>query len=113
AAAREVRERLPGWIQSAPEIPRLLHEYLKQTVAGEHQLRMRSPDIQRLITVTRQGQRQTVLAILGSGLLIVAGILFAFEAGGPKVLGVPGAAGVAALGAVWAFLAAWPRKVGR
>ncbi len=113
AAAREVRERLPGWIQSAPEIPRLLHEYLKQTVAGEHQLRMRSPDIQRLISVTRQGQRQTVLAILGSGLLIVAGILFAFEAGGPKVLGVPGAAGLAALGAVWAFLAAWPRKVGK
>ena len=74
---------------------------------------MRSPDIQRLITVTRQGQRQTVLAILGSGLIIVAGLLFALDAGGPKVLGVPAAAGLAGLGAVWAFLAAWPRRVGR
>ncbi|GMU42374.1 MAG: ubiquinone biosynthesis regulatory protein kinase UbiB [Xanthomonadales bacterium PRO6] len=113
AAARELRTRLPGWIQNAPEIPRLLHQHLKQSVAGEHQLRMHSPDIQKLIVVTRQGQRQTVLAILGSGLLIVAGILFAFDAGGPKVLGVPGAAGLAALGAVWAFLAAWPRRLGR
>ena len=82
-------------------------------MSGEHQLKMRSPDIQKLISVTRQGQRQTVLAILGSGLIIVAGLLFALDAGGPKVLGMPAAAGIAALGAVWAFLAAWPRRVGR
>ncbi len=113
AAAKEIRTRLPGLIQSAPELPRLLHEYLKQSVSGEHQLKMRSPDIQKLISVTRQGQRQTVLAILGSGLIIVAGLLYALDAGGPKVLGVPAAAGIAALGAVWAFLAAWPRRVGR
>jgi len=113
AAAKEIRTRLPGWIQNAPEIPRLLHEYLKQSVAGEHQLKMRSPDIQKLISVTRQGQRQTVLAILGSGLIIVAGLLFALDAGGPKVAGMPAAAGIAALGALWAFLAAWPRRVGR
>ncbi|MCB1602318.1 MAG: ubiquinone biosynthesis regulatory protein kinase UbiB, partial [Xanthomonadales bacterium] len=110
AALKEIRVRLPGLVQNAPEIPRLLHEYLKQSVSGEHQLRMRSPDIEKLIAVTRQGQRQTVLAILGSGLMIVAGLLFAFEAGGPKVLGVPAAAGIAGLGALWAFMAAWPRK---
>jgi ubiquinone biosynthesis protein len=113
AVAREFRARLPGLIQSAPEIPRLVHEYLKQSISGEHQLKMRSPDIQKLISVTRQGQRQTVLAILGSGLMIVAGLLYALDAGGPKVLDVPAAAGIAALGALWAFLAAWPRRVGR
>ena len=72
-------------MQNAPEIPRLLHEYLKQSVSGEHQLRMRLPDIE----ADRRhppGQRQTVLAILGSGLMIVAGLLFAFRSGGPKVL---------------------------
>lgn len=110
AALKEIRVRLPGLVQNAPEIPRLLHEYLKQSVSGEHQLRMRSPDIEKLIAVTRQGQRQTVLAILGSGLMIVGGLLFAFDAGGPKVLGAPAAAGIAALGALWAFLAAWPRR---
>ncbi|MGE4073435.1 MAG: ubiquinone biosynthesis regulatory protein kinase UbiB [Lysobacterales bacterium] len=110
AALKEIRVRLPGLVQNAPEIPRLLHEYLKQSVSGQHQLRMRSPDIEKLIAVTRQGQRQTVLAILGSGLMIVAGLLFAFDAGGPKVLGVPAAAGIAGLGALWAFMAAWPRR---
>jgi len=98
-------------MQNAPEIPRLLHEYLKQTVAGEHQLRMRSPDIEKLIAATRQGQRQTVLAILGSGLSIVAGLLYALDAGGPKVFDVPAPVGIAALAALWAFLAAWPKRV--
>jgi ubiquinone biosynthesis protein len=112
AAAREVRTRLPGWIQSAPELPRLVHEFLRQAVSGQHELRMRSPDIERLITVTRQGQRQTALAILGSGLIIVATILYGLEAGGPKYAGIPLAAGIAALGGLWAFLAAWPRRVG-
>jgi ubiquinone biosynthesis protein len=112
AAAREVRTRLPGWIQSAPELPRLVHEFLRQAVAGEHELRMRSPDIERLISVTRQGQRQTALAILGSGLIIVATILYGLDAGGPKYAGIPLAAAIAALGGLWAFLAAWPRRVG-
>jgi len=111
AALKEIRTRLPGLMQNAPEIPRLLHEYLKQTVAGEHQLRMRSPDIEKLIAATRQGQRQTVLAILGSGLSIVAGLLYALDAGGPKVFDVPAPAGIAALAALWAFLAAWPKRV--
>lgn len=110
AAAKEVRTRLPSWIQNAPEIPRLVHEYLKQSVAGEHQLRMRSPDIERLIAVTRQGQRQTALAVLGSGLIIVAAILFALEAGGPPLARIPLAAWLAGLGGLWAFLAAWPRR---
>ncbi len=110
AAAREIRTRLPSWIQNAPEIPRLLHEYLKQGVGGEHQLRMRSPDIEKLIEVTRQGQRQTVLAILGSGLVIVAALMYAFEAGGPKFLELPLATLIAALGGLWAFVAAWPGR---
>jgi ubiquinone biosynthesis protein len=109
AAAKEVRARLPGWIQNAPEIPRLVHEYLKQAVAGEHQLRMRSPDIEKLIAVTRQGQRQMALAVLGSGLIIVATILFALDAGGPRYANIPLAAGLAGIGGLWAFLAAWPR----
>jgi ubiquinone biosynthesis protein len=111
AAARELRTRLPGWIQNAPELPRLLHEFLRQGVSGQHELRMRSPDLERLIAVTRQGQRQTVLAILGSALIIVATILYGLDAGGPKYAGIPLAAGSAALGGLWAFLAAWPRRV--
>jgi ubiquinone biosynthesis protein len=55
-------------------------------------------------------QRRIVSAILGTGLLIVAGVLFALEAGGPPLLGVPAAAWIAGLGGLWALIAAWPRR---
>ena len=29
-AARDLRERLPGWLSRAPDMPGLLHDYLKQ-----------------------------------------------------------------------------------
>ena len=110
AALREIQTRLPSFIQNAPEIPRLVHEYLKQSVAGQHKLQMRSSDLERLVTVTRMGQHQTVLAILGSGLIIVAALLFALEAGGPRFFGIPLAALLAGLGGLWAFFAAWPQR---
>jgi ubiquinone biosynthesis protein len=55
-------------------------------------------------------QRRTVSAILGSGLLIVAAVLYGFEAGGPRVFDIPTAVWIAGLGGLWALIAAWPRR---
>jgi ubiquinone biosynthesis protein len=44
------------------------------------------------------------------GLLIVAVVLYALDAGGPKVLALPVSAWIAGLGGLWALLAAWPRR---
>ena len=51
-----------------------------------------------------------VAAILGTGLLIVAAVLYGFEAGGPRLAGIPAAVWIAGLGGVWALVAAWPRR---
>ena len=109
AVARMLRERLPGWLAAAPDMPQLLHDYLKQAVAGEARLVMRSEDLRRLAEISHSGQRQTVFAILGAGLLVVAALLYALGAGGPSWGSVPLAAWIAALGGAWAFVAAWPR----
>ena len=109
--AREFRDRLPELITQAPDMPRLLHGWLKQQVEGRHELRMRSDDLAAL-TATMQGmQKRVVAAILGVGLLIVAAVLYALEAGGPSFLGLPVATWVAGVGGLWALLAAWPRRV--
>ena len=55
-------------------------------------------------------QRRVVASILGVGLLIVAAVLYALEAGGPRLLDVPLAAWVAGLGGLWAIVAALPRR---
>ena len=37
-------------------------------------------------------------------------VLYALEAGGPQLLGVPVSTWIAGLGGLWALLAAWPRR---
>ena len=106
----EFRKRLPEMVTRAPEMPRLLHAWLTQQVEGQHSLQMRSQDIRDLTHMIRGAQRRTISAILGTGLLIVAAVLYGLEAGGPRIGGVPAAVWIAALGGAWALLAAWPRR---
>lgn len=106
----EFRKRLPELVTHAPEMPRLLHAWLTQQVEGKHELKMRSDDMAALTHSIGDAQRRTVAAILGTGLLIVAAVLYGLEAGGPRVWSIPAAAWIAGLGGLWAMLAAWPRR---
>jgi ubiquinone biosynthesis protein len=107
--ATEFRKRLPEFVTRAPEMPRLLHAWLSQQVSGQHELKMRSADITDLNRSIREAVRRTVAAILGTGLLIVAAVLFGLEAGGPRLWSIPASSWIAGLGGLWALLAAWPR----
>ncbi|MBP6596337.1 MAG: ubiquinone biosynthesis regulatory protein kinase UbiB [Arenimonas sp.] len=106
----EFRKRLPELITHAPDMPRLLHAFISQQVRGDHSIHMRSEDLAELARISKAGQRQTVYAILGTGLMVVAAVLVGLDAGGPRMFGIPAAAGIAGLGAFGAFLAAWPRR---
>jgi ubiquinone biosynthesis protein len=108
--AGEFRKRLPEFITRAPDMPQLLHAWLRQQVEGKHELAMRSHDLAELSKTVNAMQRRIVSAILGTGLLVVAAVLYALEAGGPRVLGVPAAAWIAGFGGLWALVAAWPRR---
>ena len=108
--AGEFRKRLPELMTRAPDMPHLLHSWLSQQVQGKHELAMRSHDLAELSNTINAMQRRIVSAILGTGLLVVAAVLYALEAGGPRVFGVPAAAWIAGLGGLWALVAAWPRR---
>lgn len=108
--ATEFRKRLPELITHAPEMPRLAHAWLQQQVEGRHVLRMQSDDVVRIARSLEGMQRRIVAAILGVGLLIVAAVLYALEAGGPRILTVPASSWIAGIGGLWALLAAWPRR---
>jgi len=108
--AGEFRKRLPEMVTHAPDMPRLLHAWLTQQVEGRQHLHMRSRELAEIASAMRLLQRRAVGAILGTGLLLVAAVLYALEAGGPRLLGVPASAWIAGLGGVWALRAAWPRR---
>ena len=107
---REFRQRAPELMTRAPEMPRLLHSWLEQQVQGRHQSGIHSPDLGEIVHTLRVMQRRSVAAILGVGLLLVAAVLYALEAGGPRLAGVPLSAWIAGIGGLWAVLAALPRR---
>jgi ubiquinone biosynthesis protein len=106
----ELRKRLPELITHAPEMPRLVREFLVQQVNGAHTINMRSAELAELARISRDGQRQTTWAILGAGLLVSAVVLHALDAAGPAIFGLSGAVWLACAGALGCFLAAWPRR---
>ncbi|MBN8716107.1 MAG: ubiquinone biosynthesis regulatory protein kinase UbiB [Stenotrophomonas sp.] len=106
----ELRKQLPELVTRAPEMPRLLHAWLQQQVEGRHELAMRSADVRAITHVLAQMQRRIVASVLGVGLLIAAALLYALDAGGPRLLALPVSAWIAGLGGLWALFAAWPRR---
>jgi ubiquinone biosynthesis protein len=106
----EFRKQLPELVTRAPEMPRLLHAWLSQQVAGEQVMRMQSSDLRELSRSVRDLQRRMVASILGTGLLIVAAVLYGLDAGGPQLWSIPAPAWVAGLGGLASLLAAWPRR---
>lgn len=109
-ALAELRKRLPEILVQAPDMPRLVHTWLKQQVEGKHELAMRSKDLVELNLTLQRLQRRLATAIAGAGLLGVAAVLHALGAGGPELLHVPLWTWLSGgLGAI-ALLSAWWRR---
>ncbi len=107
---REFGRRLPALVTRGPDMPGLVHDWLKQQVDGGHLIQMQSEDVRLLSKDLHIMQKRMISAILGVGLLIVASVLFGLEAGGPRLLRIPVATWVAGIGGIWALFAAWPRR---
>lgn len=109
-ALAELRKRLPEILVQAPDMPRLVHTWLKQQVEGKHELAMRSKDLVELNLTLQRLQRRVVTAIAGAGLLGAAAVLHAFGVGGPVLFHVPLWTWLSGgLGAI-ALLSAWWRR---
>ena len=106
----ELRRRLPELMSTAPDMPRLVHAWLTQQVDGEHAVNLRSPDLAALALAARETPRRLVRAVLGSGLLIAAAVLYAFDSSGPRWLHIPASAWITAGGALLAFISTRQRK---
>ncbi|MDR1076316.1 MAG: ubiquinone biosynthesis regulatory protein kinase UbiB [Xanthomonadaceae bacterium] len=108
---QDFRKRLPEIMTHAPDTPRLVYAWLNQQVKGHHEMTIRSTELSELNRSIRALQRRTIAAILGSGLLLAAAVLYGLKAGGPALFTVPlwswisGLAGMLSVAA-----AALPRK---
>ena len=100
-AARDLRERLPGFLSKAPDMPGLLHDYLKQATEGRLLTRLDPRDLERLRREEADSNRRTVRATTGGTLFFSGALLAALETG-PWYL-----AGFSLIGLVLLLLGSW------
>ncbi|MDG2523904.1 ubiquinone biosynthesis regulatory protein kinase UbiB [Stenotrophomonas sp. HITSZ_GD] len=104
-ALKELRKRLPELMTHAPDMPRLVHAWLRQQVEGQHRIDVRSQELRALDRSVRQLQRRAVMAITGVGLLVCAALLHGMHdearQGAAWWIWASGLGGVASLVAAW------------
>ncbi len=87
-AAKDLRERLPGWLSKAPDMPELLHDYLRQATTGQLTSRMDSAELGLLRANLEQSQRKTQGTFVAAAVLLGGSILTGLEAGPWRFLGL-------------------------
>jgi len=104
ATLRDVRRRLPEWIQSAPRMPELVRDALRQVARGEHRQLADPAAVALARDDARRMRRLVACGLLGASLLICAALVGTLAPRGlwPAV--------AMAVGGVLAFLAGWPRR---
>ncbi len=104
-ALKELRKRLPELMTHAPDMPRLVHAWLRQQVEGQHRVDVRSQELRALDRSVRVLQRRAVMAITGVGLLVCAAVLHGLHGdarqGATLWIWASGIAGAASLAAAW------------
>ena len=80
-AAKDLRERLPGWLSQAPDMPGLLYDYLKQATEGNLVSRVDPRDLARFRAVESATSRRKIQAISGSSMFFSGALLIGFEVG--------------------------------
>jgi ubiquinone biosynthesis protein len=108
ALIRNLRESIPALSETLPEIPLLAHKFLEQSTTGKLQLEWTSAELHRLRGEINRANRRTVNAIVGTGLLLGAAIIYGLDGHAPTVIfGAPllswlcGGLGLAILATNW------------
>ena len=81
SAAKELRERLPVWLSKAPDMPGLLHDYLKQATSGKLVTRIDPQDLAELRQSDRRSRRIVARTVAGSAVFLGGVLLTVFETG--------------------------------
>ncbi len=106
-----LRRSAPQWAETLPEIPALAHKTLKAASEGKLKLEWSSEELRKLRQDLRCHHTRTFAAIVGTGLILSAAVVFgldghapAMAAGAPLLSWIFGALGVAIL--LWS----WPGR---
>jgi ubiquinone biosynthesis protein len=90
--ARQFADRLPGWVGKAPEMPGLVHEFLRQATSGQLTTRLESSDIEAIRRIHAKGEQKRTGRFAGGAFVIAGALIIASQSDALSFAGfsVPG-----------------------
>ena len=79
--AKLLRRRVPEWLAQAPDMPELVHEYLKQATSGRLTTRLSSSDLEAIHLDIQHANRRTTRILAACAFTVGAALLLALETG--------------------------------
>jgi ubiquinone biosynthesis protein len=108
ALVRNLKENVPALTETLPELPLLAHKLLEQATTGKLHIEWTSTDLRSLRSEIKRANHRTINAIVGTGLLLGAAIIYGLDGHAPTVIfGAPllswlcGGLGLAILAINW------------
>jgi len=83
---RNLKAGFPDWSNTLPEMPVLAHRFLEQATSGKLQVEWTSRDLKRLRVELRQANRRSFNAIIGTGLIVSAAIIYGLDGHAPYMV---------------------------
>jgi ubiquinone biosynthesis protein len=83
---RNLKDSFPDWSNTLPEMPLLAHRFLEQATSGKLQVEWTSHDLKRLRLEVRRANRRSFSAILGTGLVVAAAIIYGLDGHAPFMI---------------------------
>ncbi|NEZ04763.1 ubiquinone biosynthesis regulatory protein kinase UbiB [Wenzhouxiangella sp. XN201] len=77
--ARRLARQLPGWLARSPELPGLVHDYLKMAGSGRLRTRIDSDDLEKLAAELGRHNRRLPGAVFATGLIIAGAVLAGYQ----------------------------------
>jgi ubiquinone biosynthesis protein len=106
---RNLKDSVPSWGKALPELPALAHSFLEQATSGKLQIEWTSAELKRLRSEVHRANRRTISAIIGTGLLLAAAIIYGLDGYSPlMMLGAPWLTWVSGLTGVLLLAFSWP-----
>lgn len=87
ATVRKLRQELPEWSETLPEIPTLVHRVLKDASTGELEVKWRSKELQELRDQLSRNHRRIISATTGGIFFVSAAILLGLSGYAPAMFG--------------------------
>ncbi|MGB5338297.1 MAG: ubiquinone biosynthesis regulatory protein kinase UbiB [Gammaproteobacteria bacterium] len=106
---RNLKESLPAWSESLPQLPQLAHKFLERSASGKLGHELTTAELRRLRREVRRANQRTAGTIVGTGLLLSAAIIYGLDGYAPTMIfGAPLLTWLAGILGTFMVLVNWP-----